>query len=575
MRFQSDSLHSSMTGPEKINSVENAIEELKQAKDRFANASLSARIQLLGDCIDGVNTYAREWVKVACEAKHIPSGSPFRAEEVTGGPMATIRFLQLLLINLTHHHRYGSPRLPGPVTHSDTGALRVNVVPDKKTFDPWLFRGFKAEVRVKEPVDKVNFQETVSPREHSKEDLKGRICLVLGAGNVSSIPITDTLSKLFLEHKCVLLKMNPVNEYLGPIFYKAFASLIDEGFFQIIYGDAEVGAKAIHHELVDSVHVTGSTASHDAIVWGSDEADRKSRLQLKQPLLTKEITSELGNVTPWIVVPGPYTARQLNFQAQSIAASIVNNASFNCIATKVILTRRQWNQRETFMNQLEKELRKTPTRHAYYPGAVERFKRFSPQTTISDSATELPWTLIRNLDPESAGLYLREESFVCVCVEVALDADSDSDFLKKATRFANEELWGTLGAGITVHPKFRANTENEQVFQDCLDQLEYGVIAINHWVGIAFAMMGVPWGGHPGSSIEDVKSGIGWVHNAYMLKDIEKSILEGPLTVFPKPIWLPSHQNPEPISWRLLDLYHRPCYWNLFKLLMSAVGTRH
>ena len=47
--------------------------------------------------------------------------------------------------------------------------------------------------------------------------------LVLGAGNVSSIPATDTISKVFQEGQVVLLKMNPVNEYLGPIFERLFA----------------------------------------------------------------------------------------------------------------------------------------------------------------------------------------------------------------------------------------------------------------------------------------------------------------------------------------------------------------
>lgn len=41
---------------------------------------------------------------------------------------------------------------------------------------------------------------------------EGRVCLVLGGGNVSSIPAMDALYKLFVEDEVVLLKMNPVND---------------------------------------------------------------------------------------------------------------------------------------------------------------------------------------------------------------------------------------------------------------------------------------------------------------------------------------------------------------------------
>jgi len=47
--------------------------------------------------------------------------------------------------------------------------------------------------------------------------------VVLGAGNVSSIGPMDTLYKLFAEGQVVILKMNPVNEYLGPFIDEAFA----------------------------------------------------------------------------------------------------------------------------------------------------------------------------------------------------------------------------------------------------------------------------------------------------------------------------------------------------------------
>ena len=112
------------------------------------------------------------------------------------------------------------------------------------------------------------------------------------------------------------------------------------------------------------------------------------------------------------------------------------------------------------------------------------------------------------------------------------------------------------------------------MYDDMIQRLRYGVIGVNHWVGVAFALMGIPWGGYPGQPLEDIQSGRGWVHNAYRLDGVEKSVLEGPSTVFPKPIWLPSHRRPEPVAWRLFDYYAKPSIARLGKLLCEALLSR-
>ena len=63
---------------------------------------------------------------------------------------------------------------------------------------------------------------------------EGRVCLVLGGGNVSSIPAMDALYKLFVEGELVLLKMNPVNEWVGPYLERALDPLIKPGFLRVV-----------------------------------------------------------------------------------------------------------------------------------------------------------------------------------------------------------------------------------------------------------------------------------------------------------------------------------------------------
>ncbi len=79
------------------------------------------------------------------------------------------------------------------------------------------------------------------------------------------------LYKLLVEGQVCVLKMNPVNDYLGPFLEEAFGNLVRDGFVQLVYGGADVGDYLCHHPGIDEIHITGSAATHDAIVFGSGE----------------------------------------------------------------------------------------------------------------------------------------------------------------------------------------------------------------------------------------------------------------------------------------------------------------
>ncbi len=547
--------------------VDRCAGDLAAARAKLMAISLTERITLLEDCLARVVKLAPEWVEAACEAKGLPPNSPLRAEEVAAGPLATARHLRLLIQNYRALEKTGIIPLPAAPIERDDGTLSVQVMPVRGLYDSVAFAGFKAHSWLAPGVTRKDLERLGS---HIKRPRPAKTVLVLGAGNVSSIPATDAISKIFQEGHVVLLKMNPVNEYLGPIFQRLFSRLIEAGFVRIVYGGADVGGAAVAHPLVDEVHITGSIHSHDAIVWGPPGAERERRKRENDPLLKKPITSELGNVSPWIVVPAAYSDKQLRFQAESVAASITNNASFNCVATKMILTAKKWPQRQQFLDLVQAVLAQVPRRRAYYPGALARYRRFSGTQAPADSEGRLPWTLVRDADEAQAPQLFCEESFVCVCAETGLDAAGDEDFFRKAVDFANEKLWGTLSAAVTVHPDFRR--ASEKCFQDCLARLRYGAVGVNHWPALVYAMMSPPWGGYPGGTLADAQSGIGTVHNTFLLEGVQKTVLEGPITLAPKPFWFPTHKRPEPIAWKVLDLYAKPSVWKLPGLAMAALG---
>ena len=553
------------SSPTPTETIERCLSDLVAGKDKLSTLSLASRVALMEDCLRRAVQLAPEWVDAACEAKGVSPGSPMRAEEIAAGPLATVRHLRLLINNYRAVEKSGKIPLPAPPIQGP-GGLLVQVMPVEGMFDSIVFAGFKAHSLLAPEVTREDL-------EHLGENLKNfgpaKCVLVLGAGNVSSIPATDTISKVFQEGHAVLLKMNPVNEYLGPIFQRVFAGLIEAGLVRIIYGGADVGAIAVNHARVDEIHITGSIYSHDAIVWGSSQAEQQRRKQEQNPLLKKPITSELGNVSPWIIVPGNYSRKQLRFQAENVASSITNNASFNCVATKVIITSKSWPQRQEFLDLLEDVLDRVPQRRAYYPGARERFGRFSGKQP--GAADSLPWTLLRDTDPQHAPHLFCEESFVCVCAELGLEAADDRQFLAGAVEFANQKLWGTLGAALTLHPSFRGEPQGEACFQAALRDLQYGAVGVNHWPGLVYAMMSPPWGGYPIGTLANAQSGIGAVHNTFMLEGVQKTVLEGPLVISPKPFWFPTNRRPEPIAWKVLDLYARPSLWRLPGLLLAAL----
>ncbi len=545
-----------------MQNISDVVGELSRATEE--SHSLPDRIDLLQQCTSNLAKHAISWAQSACRAK---GDSIYLADELLTGPAVVLRQLQLTKATLHDVISVGRPRLPGRLKESLTGRFDIPVVPAKGLYDALLFQGISASVRFAAGTESsaIHGDKLASLTAHQTRG----IVAVLGAGNVSSIPVTDSLSKIFFDRKRVILKMNPVNEYLAQAFQDILAPLVDANLLRIVTGGADIGHELIHHPEVDSVHITGSDASHDRIVWGVTAEERARRKADNNPVLTKSISSELGNVTPWIIVPGEYRERELDAQAEHIASSITNNASFNCIATKLVITCRGWPQRDAFIAAIQKHLKATPLRPSYYPGAADRYQQFSTTDTQLDENGCLPWLFLPDQKYDERPDLFEQESFTCICAETALDAPSPVEFLQSAVSLANEKVTGTLCATITVTGDFER--EHAKTLDTCIDELRYGTVCINQWSGLAYALITVPWGACPGSKLDNVESGIGSVHNTYLLDGFQKSVLRGPLINFPKPVWFAGNRKSVTVAKHLLNLYAKPALIRLPKLLLAAL----
>lgn len=127
---------------------------------------------------------------------------------------------------------------------------------------------------------------------------------MLAAGNGASPTVSDLVHLLFDQGCTVVVKMNPVLTYLRPAMERVFGRFVERNWVRFVDEANEVGQYLAHHPGIDRLHMTGSAATYDGLVWGFDEQAERRRAA-NTPVLAKPFTAELGGVNPLIVVPAP------------------------------------------------------------------------------------------------------------------------------------------------------------------------------------------------------------------------------------------------------------------------------
>jgi acyl-CoA reductase-like NAD-dependent aldehyde dehydrogenase len=284
--------------PSSPSEIDQALAVLTAHKDAWATMDIPGRIALLDQMKQDLSKVERRWIEAGLATKDAHAETLAEGEE-WWNLMLVYRHLPFLRKALQDIAQFGKPQIPGKVTTRPNGQVVAQVVPyDGK--EQFALPGIRAEVWM-DP--SVSLQADGIPQAsfYHLPDKKGRVCLVLGAGNMDALVVEDCLYKLFVEGQVVALKMNPVNEYLGLILRDAFSCLIEAGYLQILYGGAAEGTYLCNHKAVDSIHMTGAGRTFDAIVFGSGTEGRE-RKQARQPQLTKPFSAELGSIAPVIAI---------------------------------------------------------------------------------------------------------------------------------------------------------------------------------------------------------------------------------------------------------------------------------
>jgi Aldehyde dehydrogenase family len=552
-----------------------AVTVLQEHKGAWTAVAPRERIELLGDLTRRFLGVAERWAALGIEAEGLDPEQPASGEEALVGPYFILRNLRLLRESLLDIATHGRPRIPGGVRTRDGGQVVARIFP-MDLYDRVFYAGVTADVWMEPGLTVEELPATQAVAYHAPVR-QGRVALVLGAGNVSSIGPMDALYKLFVEDQVVIFKTHPVNVFLGPLMEEAFATLIERGFFRVVYGGAEEGAYLCRHRQVDEIHITGSDRTYEAIVFGPGEEGRK-RKAADEPVLDKRFTAELGNVSPVIVVPGPWEEGDLQYHAENLATMLTNNAGFNCNAGRVIVQHASWNHRQDLLERTRKTLAAIPVRRAYYPGASDRFDAFlaahrqTAETFGTRSGDRLPWVLIPSLDPANRDdIAFTTEAFCGVFGETGLEAASVPEFVDRAVAFCNNVLWGTLNVTLIVHPESLKDPGVASAVERAIADLRYGTVSVNHWAAVGYGLVVTSWGAFPGHTRQDIQSGVGVVHNTLMFDRVQKSVVRAPFRAWPKPVWFATHKTAHRLTPKLSEFEAEPSMAKLAGILPLAV----
>lgn len=507
--------------------LDTAIADLSDGARTWSALTPAQRVTLLRAVRRSTASIVEEWATTAARSKQLHAGHPLRGEEWLSGPYSVLGALDAYIATLSRIAQGRNPLEGVRLGRAPGGRTKVHAFP-LTGIDRFLLAGFTGEVWLEPGATPAKARAGAGLAQRTPAE-PGGIGLVLGAGNVTSIPVLDVLYELLAHNRVSILKVNPTQDPLVPIFAHALAPLIEPGFLRIVRGGAAVGSHLTGHPDIAHVHITGSAPTFDAIVWGApDSPQTKRRRRENRPLLKKPITAELGGVSPIIVVPGQWSDADITFHAEHIATMRLQNCGHNCIAGQVVVVSSEWAQRGQFLAALRRAYARAPERPIWYPHSDERMRQAAAD--YPDALVLADRLLIETGGPEAQAVQ-STEYFAPVLGVVDLPGTGQA-FLDAAVAHANDALQGTLGANLLIDPA------TEQAlgtgFERALASLRYGSIAVNAWTAFGFITPTLTWGAYPGNDIGAVGSGIGVVHNALLLDRVERSVVRGPFRPFPR-----------------------------------------
>ena len=540
--------------------IDRFISTLRTKSKEFNSISNVQLASMLEETISNIKEVSYFWATICSDNKGTTK-TPAEGEEWLGGPFASVLATQYYIKSLINDDDLDE----GNFNNSENS---YKVFPNN-FIERITFPFINAKVYFNKSM---SFEDINKFRGFSKRyDIEPSITLVLGAGNFSSIPYLDVLYHLITRRSVILLKLNPVNEYLKPVFEKVFKNFIERGYIIVTNGNINESKYMATHPGINHIHLTGSDKTYEDIVYGRELTGNERSIKTVSKINPKPITSELGNVTPIIIHPGKWSTSDIKYQARKIVTGKLNNNGFNCIAAQVVVLPDGWGHTETLIKYVKYYMNKAKDRKAYYPDSIERLTKLEKDKSYERVNSLSCTTPHLTREIKAYNKYELDEVWSSTIYFRKIAYSNAEDYVKKSIDYCNNELWGNLGVSVII--KNHNNKFNKHITNSYIENLKYGTIAINEWAAIGYIIPQLPWGGFPGNKDNDIQSGQSVVHNSMLFESPLKGIVETKFRIsrLIDPPWFITNRKSRRLFMNLTYFQINNTKINLIKLIFSAL----
>ena len=540
--------------------IDRFISTLRTKSKEFNSINNIQLASMLDETISNIKEVSYFWATICSDNKGTTK-TPAEGEEWLGGPFASVLATQYYIKSLTNDDDLDE----GNFNNSENS---YKVFPNN-FIERITFPFINAKVYFNKSM---SFEDINKFRGFSKRyDIEPSITLVLGAGNFSSIPYLDVLYHLITRRSVILLKLNPVNDYLKPVFEKVFKNFIERGYIIVTNGNINESKYMATHPGINHIHLTGSDKTYEDIVYGRELTGNERSIKTVPKVNSKPITSELGNVTPIIIHPGKWSTSDIKYQARKIVTGKLNNNGFNCIAAQVVVLPDGWGHTETLIKYVKYYMNKAKDRKAYYPDSIERLTKLEKDKSYERVNSLSCTTPHLTREIKAYNKYELDEVWSSTIYFRKIAYSNAEDYVKKSIDYCNNELWGNLG--VSVIKKNHNNKFNKHITNSYIENLKYGTIAINEWAAIGYIIPQLPWGGFPGNKDNDIQSGQSVVHNSMLFESPLKGIVETKFRIsrLIDPPWFITNRKSRRLFMNLTYFQINNTKINLIKLIFSAL----
>ena len=540
--------------------IDRFISTLRTKSKEFNSINNIQLASMLDETISNIKEVSYFWSTICSDNKGTTK-TPAEGEEWLGGPFASVLATQYYIKSLTNDDDLDE----GNFNNSENS---YKVFPNN-FIERITFPFINAKVYFNKSM---SFEDINKFRGFSKRyDIEPSITLVLGAGNFSSIPYLDVLYHLITRRSVILLKLNPVNEYLKPVFEKVFKNFIERGYIIVTNGNINESKYMATHPGINHIHLTGSDKTYEDIVYGRELTGNERSIKTLSKINPKPITSELGNVTPIIIHPGKWSTSDIKYQARKIVTGKLNNNGFNCIAAQVVVLPDGWGHTETLIKYVKYYMNKAKDRKAYYPDSIERLTKLEKDKSYERVNSLSCTTPHLTREIKAYNKYELDEVWSSTIYFRKIAYSNAEDYVKKSIDYCNNELWGNLGVSVII--KNHNNKFNKHITNSYIENLKYGTIAINEWAAIGYIIPQLPWGGFPGNKDNDIQSGQSVVHNSMLFESPLKGIVETKFRIsrLIDPPWFITNRKSRRLFMNLTYFQINNTKINLIKLIFSAL----